>query len=280
MKHTVPARPVTKASVNTAWYPRCGWPEPAVAGLDEPARQGRDHERRQHDHEVAVPEVLGAKPGGTRSPTITVQAGLPKFDMNDRRPLRPMISQIAVPRRVRHPRHEREGEEGDAREAADRPRDQRLPVSGGVGGARAREERHGAEQVLDGRQEAQLARARPVGEGVEDDEAEVEVLADGGEEPVEPGPPDPGQPAWRQRLVVQLLGRDLGVLQRVPVQPVGPQVIQAAHAPLDEVLMPAARSERGPRRKDEAIEPGEPRSLAAGGAHRAMVTAGIEPRKS
>ena len=223
----------------------------------------RDDERRQHDHEVAIPEVLRAEPRRDQIADHHGPGRIAEVRHERPEPVQTDDQPDRRPRRVRQPRHEREGEEGDAGEAADRPRDQRLPVAGGVGRARAREERHGAEQVLDGRQEAQLARARSVGEGIEDDEAEVEVLADGGEEPVQPRPPDPGQPARRQRLVVQSR-RDLGVLQRVPVQPVGPQVIQAAHAPLDEVLMPAARGERSPRREDEAIQPGEPRSPATG----------------
>ena len=35
--------------------------EPAVPGLDEPAGEGRDQERREHDHQIAIPEVLRAQ---------------------------------------------------------------------------------------------------------------------------------------------------------------------------------------------------------------------------
>ena len=45
---------------------------------------------------LRFPKYCARRRGGTRSPTSTVHAGLPKFDMKDRIPLRAMISQMAV----------------------------------------------------------------------------------------------------------------------------------------------------------------------------------------
>jgi hypothetical protein len=61
---------------------------------------------------------------------------------------------------------------------------------------------------------------------------------------------------------------------------VRPEVIEAAHPALHDVLVPAARRERGLAGHDEAIEPGEPRSAAGVETHRAMVTARPKRRKS
>jgi len=95
---------------------------------------------------------------------------------------------------------------------------------------RARKERHGAEEVLDRRQESELARARSIGERVQDNEADVEVVADRGEEAVEPRPPNPRKSPRRQPLVVlrRLRRCAVGIFERLPVEPVGPEMIEPA----------------------------------------------------
>ena len=58
------------------------------------------------------------------------------------------------------------------------------------------------------------------------------------------------------------------------------EVIESADPSLHDVLVPAAGGDRGLARHDEAIEPGDPRSTERMVAHRAMVTARTEWRKS
>ena len=45
---------------------------------------------------LRLPKYWARSRGGTRSPTSTVHAGFPKFDMKERMPLRAMMSQMAV----------------------------------------------------------------------------------------------------------------------------------------------------------------------------------------
>jgi hypothetical protein len=91
---------------------------------------------------------------------------------------------------------------------------------------------------------------------VEDDESHVQVVADRREEPVEPRPPDAREPA-RGEGVVPFRHDGLGMLERLPVEPMGAKVIDPAEQALHDVLVSAARGEQGLARHDVAIEPGE-----------------------
>jgi hypothetical protein len=92
-------------------------------------------------------------------------------------------------------------------------------------------------------------------------------------------PPDPRQAPRRQRLVALGAGRPV-VLESLPVQPMRAQVVEAAHPPLLDVLVPATRRDRSLARHDEAIEPGRARLPAGAETHRAIVTARLERCKS